>query len=68
MTGDTASALKLTEQPYLALIPKSILHKQGIDTDTITFDLVVNDGKIALIGPPISDPRVTQPGFEEIVT
>lgn len=68
MTNDTTSALKLTEQPYLALIPKSLLYKQGITADTIIFDLVVNDGKIALIGPLISDPRVTQPGFEEIVT
>ena len=69
MTKDLAASLKLTEQPYLILIPQSILHNHGLTSENITFDLAIANGKLSLIGPVVSsDPRVTQSGFEEIVT
>lgn len=68
MEKDTSSALKLDEQPYIILIPKSVLTAAGLASDTFTFELIVKDGKLSLIGPALSDPRVTQSGFEEIVT
>ena len=69
MTKDLAASLKLVEQPYLILIPQSLLSNHGFTSESITFDLTITDGKISLIGPAVSsDPRVTQSGFEEIVT
>ena len=68
MEKDTSSALKLDEQPYIILIPKSVLTAAGIASDTFTFELIVKDGKLSLIGPSIpGSPRATQSGFEEIV-
>lgn len=66
---DLASSLKLNEQPYLLLIPKQIISSQGITENNITFDLVVKDGKLSLVGPSIStSPRVTQSSVGEIDT
>ena len=65
---DASSALKLDEQPYIILIPKSVLIAAGLASNTFTFELIVKDGKLSLIGPSVpGSPRVTQPGFEEIV-
>ena len=44
-------ALKLQEQPYIILIPKSILEKYGIYSDEISFDLVLDNNRISLLGP-----------------
>ena len=67
MTKDLAVSLKLTEQPYLILIPQSIIYNHGFTSESITFDLAIIDGKLSLIGPSVpGSPRVTQP-VEEIV-
>jgi len=65
---DASSALKLDEQPYIILIPKSVLIAAGLASNTFTFELIVKDGKLSLIGPSVPGSQgVTQPGFEEIV-
>jgi len=61
-------ALKLKEQPYIILIPKSILQKHGITDENLDFKLVINENKITLLGPELPNPRVRQPTAKEIVT
>ncbi len=51
MNKDQAVALKLEEQPYLIIIPKSILQKLGINEDEIMCELVLEDNRICLIIP-----------------
>jgi len=53
-------ALKLQEQPYIILIPKSILAKYGINSDEITFDLKLDKNRIALLGPIVPAPEANQ--------
>ena len=66
MEKEASSAFKLAEQPYLMIIPKSILTAAGVAADNLTFELVVKDNRLSLIGPALSDsPRVMQPGIEE---
>jgi len=43
MNKDQAVALKLEEQPYLIIIPKSILQKLGITKDEFSFELVLDE-------------------------
>ena len=50
-------ALKLQEQPYILLIPKSILAKYGINSDNLSFDLVLDDNRIMLLGPSKTEPE-----------
>ena len=61
-------ALKLKEQPYIILIPKSIIQKLGITDENLDFKLVINENKITLLGPELPNPRVRQPTAKEIVT
>ncbi len=66
---DLSNSIKLEEQPYIMLIPVSVLHNAGIFDGNITFDLSIIDNKISLIGPSVnSSPRVTQSMSEESVT
>jgi len=59
MEKDQSIALKLKEEPYLILIPKSLIQTQGITADNLTFDLVKNrDGSISLLGKDIPSKRV----------
>ena len=48
---ELTASLKLQEQPYVIIIPKSILEKHGINSENITFDLVLNNNRITLLGP-----------------
>lgn len=67
LSKDLTEYLHLNEQSYLILIPKNLL--SSINSDTITFDLVIEKGKISLIGPDLSsDPRVPHSVVEESVT
>ena len=50
-------ALKLQEQPYIILIPKSILAKYGINSDNLIFDLVLDNNRITLLGPTKDEPE-----------
>lgn len=51
MNKDQAIALKLEEQPYLIIIPKSILQKLGINEEEIRFDLEIEENRLCLIAP-----------------
>ena len=59
-------ALKLKEQPYIILIPKSIIQKLGITDENLDFNLVIYENKIALLGPELPNPRVKPPAKEII--
>ncbi len=50
-------ALKLQEQPYIILIPKSILAKYGINSENVIFDLVLENNRIMLLGPSKAEPE-----------
>jgi len=51
MSKEQAVALKLQEQPFLIIIPKSILQKLGINGDEIMCELVLEDNRLCLIIP-----------------
>lgn len=60
LSKDLSDSLKLHEQSYIVLIPKSILQKQGITIENPAFDLTFNQNKLSL-GPSVkADPSVTQ--------
>lgn len=61
-------ALRLQEQPYIILIPKSILEKYKIFSENLSFDLVIQDKRIALLGPLTTGPEVMQHPLEEEAT
>lgn len=61
-------ALRLQEQPYIILIPKSILEKYKIFSENLSFDLVIQDKRIALLGPLTTGPEVMQHPLVEEVT
>lgn len=50
---ELGAALKLQEQQYVLLIPKSILEKYKISSENITFELVLDNNRITLLGPPV---------------
>lgn len=60
-------ALRLQERPYIILIPKSILEKCKIFSENLSFDLVIQNKRIALLGPLTTGPEVMQHPLEEEV-
>ena len=67
LSKDLTESLHLNAQSYLILIPKDLL--SSINYDYITFDLVIEKGRLSLLGPDLSsDPRVSQSVVEESVT
>lgn len=67
LSNDLTETLHLDEQSYIILIPKSLL--SGTYSDSITFDLVLEKGRLLLIGPDLlPGPRVTQSVVGESVT
>ncbi len=52
LTKELATLLKLQHQHYIVLIPKKF-----VESSDLTFDLIIQNGKLSLIGPEI--PRVT---------
>jgi len=52
LSKDLATQLKLQNQHYVVLIPKKF-----VESSDLTFDLVIQNGRLSLIGPEI--PRVT---------
>jgi len=54
---EQTAALKLQDQPYIILIPKSILAKYGITSDNLSFDLVLDNNRITLLGPSKTEPE-----------
>ena len=50
---ELCAALKLQEQQYVLLIPKSIFEKYKIYSENITFELILDNNRITLRGPPV---------------
>jgi len=48
---ELSAALKLQEQQYVLLIPKSLLEKYKISSENITFELILDKNRITLLGP-----------------
>lgn len=70
LSKENCTVLKLKEEPYLILIPKSIIQKAGFIQNDLNFDLVKNDqNKLSLLGHESSShPRVNQTiPLEEII-
>lgn len=61
-------ALRLQEQPHIILIPKSILEKCKIFSENLSFDLVIQNKRITLLGPLVAGPEVMQHPQEEEAT
>ena len=61
-------ALRLQEQPYIILIPKSILENCKIFSENLSFDLVIQNKRIALLGPLTTGPEVMQYPLKEEIT
>ncbi len=67
LSKELTEALHLNEQSFFILIPKSFL--PNLNSDIITFNLIMEKDRISLVGPDISSrPRVTQSVVEESVT
>jgi len=50
LTKESTTKLALKEQPYILLIPKSIIQNQGLMKNQFSFDLLVNSSnKLVLI-------------------
>ena len=50
---ELSAALKLQQQQYLLLIPKSLLEKYKIYSENITFELILDNNRITLLGPHV---------------
>ena len=55
LTKELATQLKLQNQHYVVLIPKKF-----VTTSDLSFDLIIQNNRLSLIGPEI--PRVTATG------
>ncbi len=67
LSPESSASLRLKEQPFVILIPKSLLTKFGLVEDEIIFDVVIENNKLSLVGPQIPNPRVKQSSAKEIV-
>ena len=57
LTKELATQLKLQNQYYVILIPKKF-----VTTSDPTFDLVIQNGRLSLIGPKVQRVTATPPG------
>ena len=58
--------LKLSEPPYIIIIPKSFLQKHGIYSENLSFDLVIKNNTVSLLGT--ESKKVKQLPGKEVVT
>ncbi len=65
LSPDSSASLRLKEQPFIIIIPKSLLTKFGLVDDEIIFDVVIENNKLSLLGPKI--PSVTQSSRVEMI-
>ncbi len=65
LSSELSASLRLKEQPFVILIPKSLLTKFGLE-DEIVFELIIENNRLSLLGPKITK-RVTQSPAKEIV-
>jgi len=57
LTKELATLLKLQHQHYVVLIPKKF-----VESSDLTFDLVIQNNRLSLIGPEIPRVTATPPG------
>jgi len=68
MSRELAYQLRLEEEPYLILIPKSILSNKGITAKDLDFELFIENNKISLVSATNAALKVRQPTIKEITT
>jgi len=68
LSTQLTAALRLQEQAYIILIPKSVLKKHKIFSENLSFDLVIQDKRIALLGPLATGHEVMQHPLKEEAT
>ena len=68
ITRELAYQLRLEEEPYLLLIPKSILTSKGITAKDLDFELFIENNKISLVSATNTAPKVRQSTVKEITT
>ena len=61
-------ALKLKQQPFIFIIQRHILQKYEIDSKDLSFDLVILNNKLTLVGPTVASQRVAQPQNSREIT
>ena len=66
LSKEQTAQLKLQHQSYLLIIPQDLVSKVGITNEFLGFDLVILDGKLSLLGPKVSNPRVKPPAKEVV--
>jgi len=58
LTPQDVTNLKLQNQAFMLIIPKKLVEKVISDSD-LSFDLVIDNGRLLLVGPPVT-PATTQ--------
>ncbi len=58
LSKEMSAALKLEQQSYLIIIPKNILEELDVDSPYLSFDLVILDNKLSLLGPKLINTSV----------
>jgi len=66
LSKEQTAELKLQHQSYLLIIPQDLVSKAGITNEFLSFDLVILDNKLSLLGPKVSNPRVKPPAKEVV--
>ena len=65
LTKEQATSLKLKDEQYLVIIPKTLLNKLGITKSDFTFDLISDKEKVSLVVNRLAKKRETKP-YEEL--
>ena len=66
ISRELAYKLRLEEEPFLILFPKSLLTNKGITAKDLEFELFVENNKISLVGEAVAAPAVRQSTTKEI--
>lgn len=66
LSKELSANLKLSDQPYIILIPKSLLQKFGIYSENLSFNLIIKNKTVSLLGN--ASKKVKQLPAKEVVT
>jgi len=64
LTKEQSRVLKLKDEQYLVIIPKTLLNKLGITKSDFTFDLISDKEKVSLVVNRLAKKRETKPDEE----
>ena len=64
LTKEQATSLKLKDEQYLVIIPKTLLNKLGITKSDFTFDLISDKERVSLAVNRLAKQRETKPDEE----